>query len=144
MIVGVNVITTSVIAARTSTCPPPRQVGEIESSSSLVVLAGLNQAATAFTLLAACSIRATTGVRCDTKMAWFPFTSATVEPARLDMERWGGGIILSSVEEVSTWLRSGTFYLALRLCNLYKILRSAAACSNFKLVVGENGRLWLT
>src|SRR5437016_11576043 len=31
-------------------------------------------------------------------MAWLPFTSTTVEPARLDMERWAsGGIILSSV-----------------------------------------------
>src|SRR5437870_991072 len=31
-------------------------------------------------------------------MAWLPFASTTVEPARLDMKRWaGGGIILSSV-----------------------------------------------
>src|SRR3989442_6120947 len=31
-------------------------------------------------------------------MAWLPLTSATVEPARLDMKRWAsGGIILSSV-----------------------------------------------
>src|ERR1700726_2561091 len=31
-------------------------------------------------------------------MAWLPLTSTTVEPARLDMERWAtGGIILSSV-----------------------------------------------
>src|SRR5712675_1030212 len=31
-------------------------------------------------------------------MAWLPFTSTTVAPARLDMARWAsGGIILSSV-----------------------------------------------
>src|SRR5216683_3384901 len=31
-------------------------------------------------------------------MAWLPFASTTVEPARLDMKRWAsGGIILSSV-----------------------------------------------
>src|SRR5712691_7530526 len=31
-------------------------------------------------------------------MAWLPLTSTTVEPARLDIERWAtGGIILSSV-----------------------------------------------
>src|SRR5882724_1583786 len=31
-------------------------------------------------------------------MAWLPLTSATVEPARFDMDRWAtGGIILSSV-----------------------------------------------
>src|SRR5260370_24347865 len=31
-------------------------------------------------------------------MAWLPLASTTVEPARLDMERWAsGGIILSSV-----------------------------------------------
>jgi hypothetical protein len=31
-------------------------------------------------------------------MAWLPLTSTTVEPGRLDMERWAaGGIVLSSV-----------------------------------------------
>src|SRR5207244_12262807 len=49
--------------------------------------------------LAAVSMRAATACGCDTYTEWLPLTSATVEPARLDIARWAsGGIILSSVE----------------------------------------------
>src|SRR5882724_1027600 len=43
-------------------------------------------------------------------MAWLPLTSATVEPARFDMDRWAtGGIILSSV---TTRFQLGFAFLA--------------------------------
>src|SRR6267142_4818321 len=51
-------------------------------------------------------------------MAWLPFTSATVEPARLDMKRWAsGGIILSSVTiryQLGLAFHAGSLILPLR------------------------------
>src|SRR5712692_716975 len=51
-------------------------------------------------------------------MAWLPLTSTTVEPARLDMERWAlGGIILSSVTiryQLGFVFHAGSLILPLR------------------------------
>src|SRR2546427_10551975 len=62
-------------------------------------------------------------------MAWLPLTSTTVEPARLDMERWAsGGIILSSVAiryQLGLALHAGSLVLALRAATPHGTWESA-------------------
>src|SRR2546422_9335332 len=62
-------------------------------------------------------------------MAWLPLTSTTVEPARLDMERWAsGGIILSSVAiryQLGLALHAGSLILALRAATPHGTWESA-------------------
>src|ERR1700682_2090587 len=62
-------------------------------------------------------------------MAWLPLTSTTVEPARLDMERWAsGGIILSSVairHHLGLALHAGSVILPLRAATPHGTWESA-------------------
>src|SRR6201982_503178 len=70
-------------------------------------------------------------------MAWLPLTSTTVEPARLDMERWAsGGIILSSVAiryQLGFFFHAGSLILPLRASTPHGTWESAinAAFSGF-------------
>src|SRR6266513_3734020 len=62
-------------------------------------------------------------------MAWLPFASTTVEPARLDMKRWAsGGIILSSVAiryQLGLALHAGSLILPLRAATPHGTWESA-------------------
>src|SRR3989442_3361968 len=83
-------------------------------------------------------------------MAWLPLTSTTVEPARLDMERWAsGGIILSSVAiryQLGLALHAGSLILALRAATPHGTWESAmnAAFSVSTSAPKEAGELALS
>src|SRR5207247_2949146 len=83
-------------------------------------------------------------------MAWLPLTSATVEPARLDMKRWAsGGIILSSVTmryQLGLVLHAGSLILPLRASTPHGTWESAmnAAFSASTSAANEAGNFGLS
>src|SRR6266403_4821646 len=83
-------------------------------------------------------------------MAWLPLTSATVEPARLDMKRWAsGGIILSSVTiryQLGLVFHAGSLTLPLRASTPHGTWESAmnAAFSASTSAANEAGNFALS
>src|ERR1700686_1671799 len=83
-------------------------------------------------------------------MAWLPLTSRTVDPARLDMERWAsGGIILSSVTiryQLGLAFHAGSLFLPLRASTPHGTWESAmnAAFSAFTSAAKEAGNFALS
>src|SRR5438132_14293141 len=76
-------------------------------------------------------------------MAWLPLTSTTVEPARLDMERWAsGGIILSSVAiiyQLGLAFHAGSLILPLRTSHAPRDLRVSHESGSFCVHIGCEG-----
>jgi hypothetical protein len=83
-------------------------------------------------------------------MAWLPFASVTVEPARLDMERWAsGGIILSSVAikyQLGFDFHAGSLIVPLRASTPHGTCESAmnAAVSGSTSAAKEAGNFALS